>query len=72
MLTNVFVLDDQSIPHNNLVLYTLCNRSVYERQAIVDFGTIIHADEVVTTLTMMMNLCNSFKQATNATLILIG
>jgi len=42
---------------------------VFQRQAIVNFGTIIHDDEVVTTLTMMMNLCNSFKQMTNTTLI---
>jgi len=42
---------------------------VFQRQAIVYFGTIIHDDEVVTTLTMMMNICDSFKQTTNATLL---
>jgi len=53
-------------PGNNLVLHTLCDRSVFPRQAIINFGTIIHDDEVVTTLTMMMNLCNSVKQMINA------
>jgi len=33
-------------------------------------NTLSFFDEVVTTLTMMMNLCNSFKQMTNATLLL--
>jgi len=57
-------------PGNNLVLYTLGDRIVFQRQAIVYFGTIIHDDEVVTTLTMMMNICNSFKERmTNATLL---
>jgi len=47
-------------PGNNLVLYTLCDRSVFQRKTIVDFGTSIHDDEVVTTLTMMMNLCKCY------------